>query len=261
MTDNNFLPSGITSSDDFEVVKHIDVGTISTASLSTLKEFQETHQQVFFTPAIPYAWFYENDIDFDPLFSDLPERYRKHIKKLTTLPAPIIDGFYGNLSFWNQTVWVIPAELWIPFCERMGGKGFFDTEKKLVVLFSMGVCNAEDVLAKLKGKHPGLVSIAHIGLHTNKYSIVMGETVNTTTLAITKLPPDPCLVSFANKFMKEDSSAADSLALKPRTPSIISPPEIYTPKDLTRAQRRRYVELSELYRQIFDDRSPEIEVD
>jgi hypothetical protein len=256
-----FLPSGINNTQEFEVVKHIDVDTVSVGSLNSLKEFQDTHQQVFFTPAVPYAWFYELGVNFDPLFSDLPDRYRKHIKRFSPLPLPVADGFYGNQAFWNNTIWTMPAELWIPFCKQMGGKGYFDTEKKLVVLFSIGVCNAEDVLAKLKGRHPGLISLAYIGVHTNKYSIVMSETMESMTLAVAKIPPDPSLKAFVDKFMKEDSAAADDLVIKPRAPLKFEQPEICTERDLTRAQRKRFIELSEFYRQVFDDRRSDPEED
>jgi len=121
-----FLSPGI-SNTDFEVRDTINLPVIPVGNLSTLKEIQDKHQQVFFTPALPYAWFYENHIEFDPIFSELPEKFVKNIRKLSPLPADIVDGFYGNQAFWNRTLWTIPAELWVPFCKHIGGKGYFDT--------------------------------------------------------------------------------------------------------------------------------------
>jgi len=77
----------------------VNIDTIPVGKLSTLKEFQVNQQQVFFSPALPYVWFYENHIDFDPLFSELPEKYLKHIKKLSPLPLDVVDGFYGYDNF------------------------------------------------------------------------------------------------------------------------------------------------------------------
>ena len=254
----NFLTPGIVST-DFEVVNGISLETLAVGRLSTLKEFQDKYQQIFFTPALPYAWFYENHIDFDPLFSGLPEKYFRHIKKLSPLPLPIIDGFYGTQSHWNRTLWTIPADLWVPFCKQLAGKGYFDTKQKLVVLFSLGTCNGEDILAKLKGKQPEFITLAYIGIHTNLYSIVMSESLNTTTLSISKAPPDPRLKVFAEKFMKDDSSAANDLAIRPRERLKIETPEVCGVNDLTKAQRKRFVELSAYYRQVFDEKSADTE--
>ena len=261
----NFLTPGITNA-DFETVSDVSLETIAIGRLSTLKEFQDAHQQVFFTPALPYAWFHENHITFDPIFSDIPEQYRKHIKKLSPLPAPIVDGFYGNQERWNNTLWTIPSELWVPFCRQIGGKGYFDTVQKLVVLFSMGVCNGEDVLARLKGKHAGFISVAYIGIHTNQYSIVMSESLHTTTLSVAKAKPDEQLKDFADKFLVEDSSVANKIikpgphfgldaSFRPRQAPKLEPPEVCGVNDLTRAQKKRFIELSEYYKMLFDDRS------
>ena len=258
---SKFLQPGISNA-DFETVSSVSLDTISTGQLSTLKEFQEKQQQIFFTPALPYVWFYENHIDFDPLFSDLPEKYTKHVKKLSLLPANIVDGFYGNQAHWNRTLWTIPAELWLSFCKQLAGKGYFDTKQNLVVLFSLGVCNAEDVLARLKGKQAGFISVAYVGVHTNRYSIVMSESIGTTTLSVAKTPPDRQLKLFADKFMSQDSSAANNLAIKPRGKVEIAQPEFCSVNDLTKAQRKRFVELATYYRQLFDERTstPDAEV-
>jgi len=248
-----FLTPGISDS-DFETRKGVELHTLPVGQLSTLKEFQDKHQQVFFTPAILYSWFYEHHIDFDPLFSDLPEKYTKHIRKLSLLPADIIDGFYGTQAYWNRTLWTIPSEIWVHFCKHIGGKGYFDTQQRLVVLFSMGMCNAEDVLAKLKGKQSGFISVAHIDLHTNEYSIVMSESLDTTNLSLAKMKPDPQIQAFASKFLATDSSAVNDLVIRPRSQVKIEPPEICSVSDLTKAQKRRFVELTEYYRQVFDKR-------
>ena len=242
------------SNTDFEVVNSVKLDTIPIGKLSTLKEFQENHQQIFFTPALPYVWFYENHIDFDPLFSELPEKYLKHIKKLSPLPLDTLDGFYGTQAYWNRTLWTIHADLWVPFCKQIGGKGYFDTKQQMVVMFSVGVCNAEDVLAKVKGRQSGFISVAHVDIHTNQYSIVMSESLDTTTLSVARLKPDPNIKAFAEKFLAEDSEATNDLVIKPRSPLKVEQPEVCAVGDLTKAQRKRFVELSEYYRQIFDNR-------
>jgi hypothetical protein len=241
-------------SGDFETIKAIDLGTIPVGSLSTLKEFQDTHKQVLFTPAIPYAWAYEQHIGFDPVFSDLPARYHKLIRKLSLLPEIIVDGFYGNQAYWNKTLWTIPEEAWVAFCKHIGGKAFFDTKEKLVVFFSVGLCNGEDVLAKVKGKNPGFIPVAHIDVHTNKYSISMSESVNTTTLSLAKLVPDPQIKMFAERFLKEDSSIIMTVPSQARLGNKIKKPESVGLDALTAASKKRFLELSAYYRKLFDNR-------
>ena len=251
---SDFLEPGIISADS-ELVNSIQIDTIPVGKLSTLKEFQDTQQQVFFTPALPYAWFYENHIDFDPIFSELPEKLLKNIKKLSPLPGDIVDGFYGSQAYWNRTLWTIHSDLWLPFCQQIAGKGYFDTKQKLVVMFSVGMCNADDVLAKVKGKQTGFIPVAHIDIHTNQYSIVMSESLDTTTLSIAKIKPDPQLQAFAKKFLAEDSSAANDLAIRPKSKLKVETPEVCSVNDLTKAQRKRFMELSEYYREVFDQRA------
>ena len=248
-----FLTPGVTNG-DFETRKDISLQTVAIGQLSTLKEFQDKHQQIFFTPALPYVWFYEKNITFDPLFSDLPDRYAKHIRKLSLLPLDIVDGFYGDQAYWNRTLWTIHADLWEPFCKLVGGKGYFDSKNKLVVLFGMGLCNAEDVLAKVKGRQSGFIPVAHIGLHTNKYSIVMSESVDALTLSLARTPPDRQLQNFAEKFFVSDSSAVNELAFKHRGKSDIAETEICSISDLSRAQKKKFIELKEYYEQVFDGR-------
>ena len=250
----DFLPSGISNTRDFETRKSVELRTLPVGHLSTLKEFQDRHQQVLFSPAIPYAWFHENHIDFDPLFSDLPDKFVKNVCKLSPLPADIVDGFYGNQAFWNRTLWSVPTDIWVSFCEHIGGKGYFDTRQKLVVLFSVGLSNADDVLAHMKGKPSGFIPVAHIDLHTNQYSIVMSESLNTTVLSIAKVSPDRQLQMFAEKFADEDSSAADVLTHKPRGKLKVDLPEVCGINDLSKANKKRFIELSEYYKQVFDFR-------
>jgi len=251
---NEFLKPGIFDA-DFETRGAVNIGTIPLGRLSTLKEFQDTHQQIFFTPALPYAWFYENHIDFDPLFSDLPDKYIKNINKLSPLPADIVDGFYGNQAHWNRTLWTVHSDLWVPFCTHISNKGYFDTKHNMVILFSVGMCNAEDILAKLKGKQSGCISLAHIDVHTNEYSIVMSESLDSAVLSIAKIRPDRHLQTFADKFFKSDSGAVNDLVLKPRVELKVETPEICSVSDLSKAQRKRFIELTAYYRQIFDNRT------
>ena len=248
-----FLQPGITNA-DFEVRENISLQTVAIGQLSTLKEFQDKHQQVFFTPALPYVWFYENHMTYDPLFSDLPDKYTKYIRKLSLLPLDIVDGFYGNQLYWNKTLWTIHADLWESFCKLVGGKGYFDTKRRLVVLFGMGLCNVEDVLAKVKGRQSGFIPVAHIDIHTNEYSIVMSESVNTATLSLARTPPDRQLQNFAEKFFASDSAAVNDLAFKYRGERKIAETEICTLSDLSRAQKKKFIELKEYYAQVFDGR-------
>ena len=254
MAKQDFKDPGVFTA-DYETVKSVQLATLPVGKLDTLKDFQDKNQHIFFTPAIPYAWAYEQRINFDPLFSDIPEKYRKQIKQLSLLPADIVDGFYGNQAYWNRTLWTIPAEQWLAFCKHIGGKGFVDTDQKLVVFFSMGLCNAEDVLAKVKGKQPDWIQVAHIDVHTNLYSLVMTESINTTALSVVSLQPDPQIVNFASKFLKEDSDVVKLLPKEgKRKEAIIAPVEKATIDELTPAQRKRYIELRTYYKQIFDNR-------
>jgi hypothetical protein len=87
----------------------------------------------------------------------------------------------------------------------------------------------------------------------------MSESLNTEALSIAKTPPDPNLKAFSDKFFKEDDSAVSNLAFGIKPAIKIEQPEIVGVKDLSRAQKQRFVELSAYYRQVFDERTSEPE--
>jgi len=249
-----FLTPGVVSA-EFEIVKKYTPETIPVGKIDTLKDFQEKHQLIYFTPGIVYAWAHENQLDFDPLFSDLPDKYRKSINKLSLLPADIVDGFYGNQAFWNKTLWTIPSHLWVGFCQFVAGKAYFDTVRKNVAFFSLGLCQIEDILAKLKGKQQtGWITVAHIDAHFSDGSLVMSESIDTTMLSIARIKADPQIQAFAAKFFNADSSAVAELPRNNKQRQPVKEPVTAGFEDLTRSARKTFKELSKIYSTIIDNR-------
>ncbi len=70
-----FRPSSI-KEDRYDPVRSMEIETLLHHKIESLGNLLVQHEQVLFTPCIPYAFFYENGIEQTPIFGDdVPSKY------------------------------------------------------------------------------------------------------------------------------------------------------------------------------------------